>query len=213
MAAVNLRLEMLRGRAADPDDTNLDAAQQLTMQAMVRLRELLFELHPPALDEYGLVAALRAQLDQLAEDGGIRSRLRSSISQEPQASTRTVLFRIAQEAIHNIRKHADARRVEVDVRTSRGGTQIRIRDDGRGLPPEFGSTPPPGHMGLTVMRERARLAGGWWRIGSPARGGTEVEFWVPGPDPTSTSPDARQSVPLAGGSTASGRAAGRWDRR
>jgi len=70
----------------------------------------------------------------------------------------------------------------VEIRTVEGGTRVRIRDDGRGLPQGFGAAPHPGHMGLMIMEERARLAGGWWRISAPSSGGTAVEFWVPGLD-------------------------------
>ena len=179
MAAVNLRLEVLRGRAGPELDDNVDAVQQLIMQSIKRLRELLFELHPPAL-EHGLVPALRAQLDQLSESTGIAAELTDGAAHEPDPGARTVLFRIAQEALLNVRKHSAASRVRVRVRTVGGGTQVSVSDNGRGLPPGFGSSPPPGHLGLTVMDERARLAGGWWRISRAAGGGTAVDFWVPG---------------------------------
>ena len=204
MTAINLRLEVLRRRGGPDGDGNVEALQQLTSQSIRRLRELLFELHPPALEQYGLAAALRAQLDQFTESTGVAAHLGTEITQEPETNARTVLFRIAQEALQNVRKHAEAGRVVVELRTVSGGTQVRLRDDGRGLPPGFSSAPPPGHLGLTVMDERARLAGGWWRIARADGGGTAVEFWVPGllpPPPTSAldpGPDVRSREPRDG---------------
>lgn len=178
IAAASLRLEALRGRSGTDADGSIDTIQELIVQSSRRLRELLFELHPPTL-ERALVVALRAQLEQLTESTGIAAELKSTMTQEPDPSARTVLFRIAQEALTNVRKHSGAGRVTVTVRTIAGGTRVTIIDNGRRLP-GLGSVPLPGHMGLTVMAERARLAGGWWRISNAASGGTAVEFWLPG---------------------------------
>ena len=201
LTAINLRLEVVRRREGPEADGNVDALQLLVVQSVRRLRELLFELHPPALEKYGLAAALRAQLDQFTESTGIAAQLRTEMTQEPESDGRTVLFRIAQEALQNVRRHAEAGGVVVELTTVSGGTQVRVCDDGRGLPPGFSSAPSRGHLGLTTMEERARLAGGRWRI-SPAEGtGTAVEFWVPGllpPPPASAlDPGLALEVPAA----------------
>ncbi len=181
LGAVNLRLAILRGDPSGPlRERNVEAIQELIAQATARLRELFVELRPPALDRYGLIAALRAELEQLRDRSGLRPQLRSTIEREPEPSARTVIFRIAQEALQNIRRHAGATTIEVDVANAAGGTRVRIRDDGLGLPRGFVAGAQPGRMGLTVMEERARLAGGWWRIATARGGGTAVEFWVPG---------------------------------
>lgn len=181
LGAVNLRLEILRSGASGPlRERNVESIQELIAQATARLRELFFELRPPALDRYGLLAALRAELEQLGESSGIRPELRSAIAREPESSARTVIFRITQEALRNVRRHSGATTVEVDVTTATGGTRVRIRDNGRGLPRDFAAGARPAGMGLTVMEERARLAGGWWRIARARGGGTAVELWVPG---------------------------------
>ena len=196
MTAINLRLEVVRKRDGSAGDGNVDALQQLVAQSVRRLRELLFELHPPTLDEYGLAAALRVQLDQFTASTGITAQLRTDITQEPEANARTVLYRIAQEALQNVRKHAEARSVALELTTVSGGTQVLLRDDGRGLPSGFSSQSPSGHLGLTAMEERARLAGGWWRISGADEGGTAVEFWVPGllPPPPATALDPERPV-------------------
>jgi len=195
MAAINLRLEVLKSRSGLDGDENLDSLQQLVTKSTARLRELLFELHPPALEQHGLVGALRGQLEQLTESDKIATDLRTEITQEPDADARTVLFRIAQEALQNVRKHAEARRVVVELRTVSGGTRVRVSDDGRGLPLDFGSVPLPGHLGLATMDERARLAGGWWLISPAGGGGTAVEFWVPGLLPPTPAPALDPGLP------------------
>jgi signal transduction histidine kinase/EAL domain-containing protein (putative c-di-GMP-specific phosphodiesterase class I) len=180
LAAVNLRLQILRNGSEALQHRNFEAIQELIAHASGRLRALLFQLHPPALEQHGLVAAIRAELERLAEGCGMHPELRSAIDREPEPSARTVIFRIAQEALQNVRKHSGAASVEVEIRTAEDGTWVRIRDDGRGFSPPDASAAPTGHMGLRVMEERARLAGGWWRIDRVAHGGTAVEFWVPG---------------------------------
>ena len=87
-----------------------------------------------------------------------------------------IAFRIAQEALINIRKHAQARQVDVHLAETAEGLVVRIADDGRG----FGlKVIEPGHLGLISMRERAEMAGGWFRTESKPGQGTTVEFLLP----------------------------------
>jgi signal transduction histidine kinase len=92
-----------------------------------------------------------------------------------------IVYRIIQEALANVRKHARARRVAAHLESSDGGYRVRVSDDGRGFSAEQLARAIPGNFGLTSMRERAEMAGGWWRVGGRPGGGTEVEFWVPEP--------------------------------
>ena len=100
------------------------------------------------------------------------------LSTEPPQEARTILYRIAQEALANVRKHAAAARVDVSIDEQGGGYLVRITDDGRGFEPE-GLRPRPGHLGVSAMRERAEVAGGWVRIDSARGEGSRVEFWIP----------------------------------
>ena len=93
--------------------------------------------------------------------------------------SRAILYRIAQEALTNVVKHARASRVDVVLEESSDGVMVRISDDGVGLSSN-GDSSGSGHIGLVAMRERAEMAGGWWRISSTAGKGTSVEFLVPG---------------------------------
>src|SRR5262249_5955016 len=83
-----------------------------------------------------------------------------------------------QEALVNVRKHADAQNVTVSLAERDGGYQVRVADDGVGFAADAVDAF-PGHLGVRAMRERAKLAGGWLRIDAVPGRGTAVEVWVP----------------------------------
>src|SRR5439155_24319577 len=133
----------------------------------------------PALDREGLSVALRQFLEQMHQDHGITYRLRDELTEEPTPEARVILYRIAQEAMANVRRHARATTVHVTLSRREDGTLVAVRDDGRGFDVEDGGGSPQGHLGVTAMRERAQLAGGWCRLRSEPGRGTTVEFWSP----------------------------------
>jgi len=181
VTAVGLRLELLRRRLTEAEQLEaLEQLQQSVGAATARLRNLLFELRPRSLDTGGLADALREYLAQAELDDGIAFRLQDRLTAELPAETRTIAYRSAVEAIRNVVKHARATRAEVLVEDRDDGVLVRVRDDGIGISPEDAERPAPGHLGLTSIRERAEMAGGWSNIcGSPGEG-TTVEFWLPG---------------------------------
>ena len=88
-----------------------------------------------------------------------------------------MLYRIAREALLNVRTHANATRVWVQLREADGGTLLRVEDDGTGASVEEVEARPG--VGLSTMRERAELVGGWLRISPRPEGGTIVACWIP----------------------------------
>lgn len=180
ISAADLRAQALAQRIADPElRAEAFALHETLRDAVERLRHLLFELRPPTLDRDGLAAALRQYLDQPWGGPAPRWELEVRLEAEPPPEVRAMLFRIAQEAITNVRKHAGATRLRIVLETEGAGVRLRVEDDGRGLDPVALSEPVPGHLGVTTMIERAELAGGWCRIdGAPGRG-TTVECWLP----------------------------------
>ena len=179
MTAVAFRLKAFRRRMAkDPEfAAHLDELEEVVREAIRRLRGLLFELRPVVLDREGLGAALRQYLSTL-EGEGIASSLETRLQTEPALEARVLLYRLAQEALMNVRKHSGAQRVEVRVEERGEGVALRVRDDGAGFSPERQAAR-AGHLGLLAMRERAEVFGGWCRIQSVPGAGTTVDVWVP----------------------------------
>jgi PAS domain S-box-containing protein len=182
MTAVSLRLEVLRRSLTDEDQiSRLDQLQETVRGTIARLRNLTFELRPAALDREGIVVALTQLVQQMKENGSTVSfEVVDRLVQEPPAEVRANAYRIAQEALSNLSRHSGATTAVVEAWNEDGGIRVSVRDDGLGFtpPPEGGK---PGHLGLLAMRERAELAGGWWRVGRPGSGGTAVELWLPFP--------------------------------
>lgn len=165
MAALALRVSLLRERARDPESLRqLETIQGTVAQVIGSLRTLLFELRPQVLDRDGLAAALRELLGRATQDRPLAWEVADRMTEEP--------------PLTNVLKHARASHVEVLLETEGTGTKVRVLDDGVGFDPEQ-LAPMPGHLGLSDMRERAELAGGWLTVTSARGRGTSVEFWVP----------------------------------
>jgi signal transduction histidine kinase len=179
MTAVGLRLQALRRHVSGKEgEVALERLAATVEESVRRMRGLLFELRPPALDEAGLSAALKESLEQARTDAGFRFEIEDELESDLSAETRTIAYRVAQEAISNVRKHAAADNVRLRISGEDGGILVRISDDGKGV--DLGSLAPEvGHVGLRAMQERAELAGGWLRIESEPGAGTVVEFWLP----------------------------------
>jgi PAS domain S-box-containing protein len=179
MSAVDMRLQMLQ---TFPDTLTTEAVAEVEREvadAIERLRSLLFELRPSALEREGLAAALRIYLEHTGKATGWQVDVHDRSTRPPAGDVAALLYRIAQEAIVNARKHAEATTVTVEVANAADGVVVRVRDDGRGFVPATSATPVPGHLGLSTMQERAELSGGWVRITSAPGEGTTVECWLP----------------------------------
>ena len=182
IVATNMRLQLLRRQLSDPAHLEvLDKLLSTVRGSITSLRHLIFELRPHVLDQDGLAPALRDYLESL--DADFEFSLEQQLQEEPDADLRVLLYRVAQEALTNIRKHAHARRVNVLLAEQDGGFLVRIADDGVGFTPPETLQSGRGHLGLSAMRERAEMAGGWCRLLSLPGAGTTVEIWVPGSAP------------------------------
>ena len=180
MAAALMRISLIRQQPLEPVlDAQLAKLQDTSEQAIQRLRSLLFQLRPPSLDREGLAVALDEYLAQWAPDANIAYRVDNRLDEEVPEHVRAILFRIAQEALTNVRKHAQAAEVTVTLEGRASGIALRIEDDGVGMAgADFGESR-VGHLGLITMRERAELAGGWCRVEGMSLRGTSVEAWIP----------------------------------
>jgi signal transduction histidine kinase len=184
VAAAGLRLDGLIAELTDPEAR--DAAQktrEALREANRRLRRLLFELRPPALDRAGLAPALELFLADAFESNGFDWRVQSALESEPSPEARAVLYRVALEALTNVRKHAHASTVDVMLERRGEGVAVRVRDDGDGFElSDPAAGPEAGHIGLLSMRERAEAAGGRFSLESAPGEGTVVDFWMPEPN-------------------------------
>jgi len=182
MGAVQLRLELLLADVKDPGlRQEIRQLAEIVSAATSRLRRLTFDLRPPMLNEHGLAETLRTSLRELERELGISWELEDRLVAEPGDDPRAVLYRVAQEALTNVRKHSDASRVRIALHDVDAGVLLVVHDDGGGIPGAAGaaSDPVTGHLGLRTMRERTELAGGRFSVSSREGHGTWVEAWVP----------------------------------
>jgi PAS domain S-box-containing protein len=144
-----------------------------------RLRHLAFDLHPRILDAEGLRAAFHSLIERSdSEWARIEHRFEDRSKEEPSSETALNLYRIAQEALSNAHRHAQASAVTIAIEDRTGGMLLRIHDDGSGF--DVDTTPAAHeHLGLRTMRERAEISGGWLVIESSPGVGTTVECWLP----------------------------------
>jgi signal transduction histidine kinase len=184
VAAAGLRMDALVAELSDPEERRAAAnARQSLAEANRRLRRLLFELRPPALDEAGLATALELFLADSFSHDGFDWRVDNRLDGEPSPEVRAILYRVTLEALTNVRKHAGANLVEVSLERRGVGVAVRVEDDGAGFDlPAPDAPPEPGHIGLVSMRERAEAAGGRFSLSSTRGRGTIVDFWMPEPN-------------------------------
>jgi signal transduction histidine kinase len=181
LAALRIQLQLLRRRA--PDAASVQALATALAQAdrtASELRNLLFDLNPPALGELGLGPALREIMEVKFGTAGPHTEVRDASDGAAPDWAEVLLFRIAQEGIANVAAHAGAGHVSLDVTVVDSRATLRLSDDGRGFDVAgTEASPVPGHIGLRVMRDRARAAGGDVVVESEIGRGTTVTAWVP----------------------------------
>jgi two-component system NarL family sensor kinase len=198
LAGVVMALDVVRSALARGDGDRAaelsGAAAEQARSAVTDVRRLVADLRPPALDDLGLVGALKALVSTLTAGGPeVEVRANGRLDELP-AAVEVAAYRIAAEAVNNAVRHSDASRVELSLSAGDTGLEVHVRDDGGGLPAEL----IPG-VGLASMRERAAELGGWCSI-EATTDGTGVRAWLPydalhapaaGPDgvPSLTSPD------------------------
>jgi signal transduction histidine kinase len=189
--AIGIRLELLARHLADADDrAELERLRELVGQGLTGLRNLLIDLRPMALERQGIGEALREYVERWTTDGGPTFELEDRATAEPPLEVRTILFRIAQEALVNARKHAQASTIRIAIGESDGGFLLTVQDDGQGFDLAGSNAAVPGHLGLASMHERAAQAGGWCRVESLPGAGTTVRSWIPVPEEDGPSPEA-----------------------
>jgi two-component system sensor histidine kinase UhpB len=174
LTGVLLRLRAIEHDAPEPLRPELRETAQAASLAMDELLKLARELRPSALDDHGIEAALRTQVSTFARQTGVDASLQVAPDLgELGTDEQIVVYRVTQEALNNIAQHAHAQTLAVELCRADGRKVLRVTDDGVG----FNDAVDAGAgLGITGMRERARLAGGRLRVRSRPGSGTVVEL-------------------------------------
>ena len=165
---------------------NGDAAHSIR-EGLVELGEdvhaLSYRLHPSVIEDLGLVEALRIECDRVAHQGPLHVNFDChDVPRKLPVDAALCLFRVAQEALRNVERHARAKNVEVSVKGKDGGVALAVRDNGAGF--DTSRTSERASLGLASMRERVRLLDGRLHIQSGPGNGTSLSAWVPLPGAT-----------------------------
>ncbi len=167
----------------DDFPTAIGELRQLVVGTLQDVRRLALELRPKALDDFGLVPALERLTSSFAEQTGIAVELESRLSETRLPSEiETVLYRVVQEALTNVLKHAHAEHVSILLSERDGVVATVIEDDGRGFPPKILDTlevSKEGGLGLAGMRERVSLVDGRFTVEATEGAGTTIVVEVP----------------------------------
>jgi two-component system sensor histidine kinase UhpB len=176
LTAILLRLEALSQAAPPEQGEELSELKRLVNQAMEELLQLARQLRPTALDDHGLLPALATHVRRFAAQTGIETDLRACAEVlQLSPDEEIAIYRVVQEALANVARHAEASRVQVNLETVGEALELQVRDDGRG----FDTDRRRNGLGLDGMAERARLVGGDLTIRSGRGSGTELTLRVP----------------------------------
>ena len=157
---------------------------ELVRRSIGESRRVIADLRPTTLDDFGLATAVRMQVETLREDGYTAFFTETLGGERLPVILETALYRVAQEALNNTRKHAGAERISIVLERGGGAVRLEVRDWGRGFDSSkiAGSAGPGERVGLSSMRERISLLGGVLEINSEPGVGTSVVATVPLPD-------------------------------
>src|SRR5215218_7403588 len=160
---------------------DLDRVLQLVQQTVGEARYVIADLRPTALDDLGLGAAVRLQVEKIRDEGCEVDYEEALGNERLPTEVETALFRVTQEALTNVRKHAPAARVKISLRHANNGVELQVRDWGPGFDPEKATDGggPGERLGLSSMRERVALLGGNLEVRSKPGEGTEVVAEIP----------------------------------
>jgi signal transduction histidine kinase len=178
LTSILLGLKALEERTDDPASrAATEELRELVVSTLQDVRRLAVELRPSALDDFGLVAALERLTASFAEQTGISVDFQTALADErlPE-EVETALYRIVQESLTNVVKHARARRVSILLARKAGAVKAVVEDDGQGFDP---AAQTGGGYGLVGMRERLALLGGRLEVESSRGAGTTIAAEVP----------------------------------
>ncbi len=175
LTGVMLQVEGLAGTIPEERREQLDELRETARQGMEEVHRIARQLRPEALEDLGLQSALAALATAFSEQARVRMERRLDPGPPLSEEHELVVYRIAQEALTNVARHATATQVQLQLQRTDEQVILTVRDDGRGLPPAASSS----SHGIQGMRERAMLIGAQLTIIGPPSGGTEVQLSIP----------------------------------
>jgi two-component system sensor histidine kinase UhpB len=175
LTAMMLQIESLAAKIPEHLRGELDELRETARLGATDVRRIAVRLRPEALEDLGLQSALSALATSFGEHAGLQIDRRLQRVGPLSEEQELVVYRVAQEALTNIARHARARHVELSLGEASGKVTLRVSDDGRGIPPDALTSA----TGIRGMRERAMLIGAQLTIGTSGQGGTEVALQVP----------------------------------
>jgi signal transduction histidine kinase len=194
LTAIVLNLQVLKGSGDPNEQARIEDSVEIVRQTINQVRGLALDLRPSMLDDFGLVPALRWLINRQAERSGLVMQF---VAEPPEMvlppDVATASFRVAQEALTNVLRHAQANHVWIDLQQEAGEVRLTVRDDGIGLDTnEVGQRALQGmSAGLLGMRERAEMLGGRLVIESVPGNGTVILVWFLVP-PDASSDQAKE---------------------
>jgi signal transduction histidine kinase len=181
-SAMTLQLGLLREETGEKTEPRLDTLRSLVDTGMESIRRVADDLRPPVLDDLGLAAALHAVAADFAERSAIATRFDAAGSIPTLGDdSELALFRVLQEALANVARHAEARSVAVELRGDPTGVSLAVSDDGRGFDPAASAD--GGRMGLVGMQERMAAVGGRLTVDAAPGKGARLVAQVPAAGP------------------------------
>ncbi len=184
LTGLNLNLQIIENQL-DPDSNaalrnRLDDSLTLVEETTQQVRDVMADLHPPVLDDYGLVSALQWYLGDYSQRTGISVHvIGTEFNPRLPANVEMVLFRLVQEALNNAAKHARATQVDIVVESTQEIASLVVKDNGCGFNPEtLKIATEQTHWGLINMRQRAASIGAQLLIDSAPGGGTQVCIYI-----------------------------------
>lgn len=181
LAHLLVRLRTLEGKILEESlQEDLKSIQEIVSYSIDQLSEISYRLRPPALEEFGLGTALWSLLEQMILESGLELEYSNNLTADLSQEISVVLFRIAQEALTNVLRHANAKRVSVSLENHADRVMMVIEDDGDGFEPDqLSGKPTNRHLGLISMTERAEIVGGDLQVDTNQGAGTKLQVQVP----------------------------------
>ena len=168
---------------SDPEEAEreVEGVAQNLKGPIQEIRALSYDLRPAAIDQLGMIGAIRQHLDWFERGAGIRTSFTAPKALAMNSVSEVMVFRIVQECLNNVQKHAEARNVELRLRTVKQMLEVKVSDDGRGFDPHEVAvrTAEDRNLGLKSMRERVELLNGSFPLQASPGEGCQILFRIP----------------------------------